>query len=248
VLPIEGCIFLPFLKEHVWRPGCFFSKRFSSFHDRKTMFKRVQAVLSMNEGKPNVTLDYSQFDATVPKAGIVFMLRRLLQPLFEQSRLVDSIFDIMEFYLTKSPLINPCTLELTSRDGGVPSGSGGTNLIDCIWNYLTAVYIICYKMNGISADNLGLIQTNLDLLVMGDDNFIQTHPSMVMDLTVFETHASTIFSLKLNVEKCTPGEYLGFQVVDTASEFGYTPLSKLVGMMICPEKQRSYPGRALRSR
>jgi len=129
---------------------------FSAWVSRAAVDQAVTSMLKSRIRWPILSVDFSQFDASLPND----VIRRLFATLrfwFQGSddrlvRFIEEVFCRTGFYVPGD------YWEPDSRQGGVPSGSVLTNLIDSMGNF----WCVCY-----AAHRLGL--RILDHLLQGDD-------------------------------------------------------------------------------
>lgn len=169
--------------------------------------------------------DFSQFDASVKQKHIHFAFDVLksyfnLEDLVYQDVTVGDIFNIVEDYFTKTPLVFPSpkgpSLVLGKQEG-VPSGSYFTQIVDSIVNY------------ALSVDALNSLSVAYDydhILVLGDDMIAFTRTKV--NLEAFASQMQQ-YGYRCNAAKSgqwmstEPFEFLGrrwkqFKPVRTAQE------------------------------
>ena len=146
-------------------------------------WSRIDVVVNsmLNQAKEHdsnvVSMDFSQFDATVSPA--------LVYPLFEKLGMFRQLKPLLNEFFT-SAIVLPDGMR-TGRVKGVPSGHAWTNFIDCLAN-LTCIYYI--------AERTG--RKVLSATVLGDDSLV------VYDTPVHLDEMSQLASelgLKLNADK-----------------------------------------------
>jgi hypothetical protein len=115
-----------------------------------------------NQGLTIISADYSNFDASVP-AHIIQCVFDLLRYWFTDE--TESRLDVLESSFSTLPLITPDGV-FEGRNGGVPSGSALTNLVDTLVNLIAGKY---------AAKRLGIELMSYE--VLGDDSIFVFKPT-----------------------------------------------------------------------
>lgn len=191
--------------------------------------------------KSHVSIDYSQFDASV-RPDIIHEAFNALRTWYDQDSevypgvTVSKVFDIIERYFICTPIVMPNregkfpTL-VTGKRGGVPSGSYFTSIVDSFANVAAIIAASTRFKFNIGDD---------DLYVLGDDCLFFTNQEV--DMCKLSGFLSSI-GFKTNPSKGSFGpstdriEYLGRT---WRNGFPIRPYSHLTRGSLYPEKYRKY--------
>jgi len=160
------------------------SKVFCAWEGRAAVDAAVHSLL-VPGGKPLVSIDFANFDASIPEP-IIRRVFGIISTWFNRSW-HPHIKYVSDTFCGCGIFTPGGFLEGEGRQGGVPSGSVLTNLIDSLVNYWVMNYAVAYLGGRI-----------LDALVQGDDGvyrFSGTNHSKVADVLLSE------FGMILSVEK-----------------------------------------------
>lgn len=194
--------------------------------------------------KFHTSIDYSQFDASIPP----FMIRHAFSALktwFRASdvvigdKTVDDVFNVIESYFIHTPIVMPSehrypTLVL-GKNGGVPSGSYFTQIVD---SFVNAALIFSV------ADRFKITILDENLYVLGDDCLFFTNQEIGLDKI---GNFVATFGFKCNPAKGSAGlvnqsiEYLGRK---WKNGFPLRPYSDAIRGALYPEKFRRYSDQA----
>lgn len=156
----------------------------------------VVALLEQALGIPNTTtwaFDASAFDQHLNQKLIESVSRYIVQPLFQKGshELIDKL---SEFSMTCG-MVTPNGV-LQGRHYNRPSGSGGTNLLDCLENLV--MFFVCMHRVGAPDEEL----LNMLKQVMGDDGLYNLTESFLPEL---EGTYAQAFGAKVNTAKEVSG-------------------------------------------
>ena len=107
-----------------------------------------------------LAMDYSKFDATIPPM-LIKLAFKIIKHNLELSRKEEELFDRYVTHFCTNGIIMPDGFIYYGRQGGVPSGSVFTSLIDSIVNAILIEY--CMQKGAMLAT---------DYLVLGDDSIV----------------------------------------------------------------------------
>jgi hypothetical protein len=145
---IGGSIMHPLLDALRVLPG------FSAWNTPDDVDVAVTRIMRKAQGRMILSGDYSGFDSSVSRELIAIVFRVIGQWLLSG---YEDRLSLLEEVFATTPIITPDGLR-DGRDGGVPSGSVLTNLVDSLINLLVAHYIAIRA--GCTVD---------DIEVLGDD-------------------------------------------------------------------------------
>jgi hypothetical protein len=141
---------------------------FSAWSTPLDVDNAVTRILKVGEeaGVPIISMDFSAFDSSVPR-GMITLAFDLLRDWY--SEMARERINLLEEIFATVSLVCPDKL-WTGRDGGVPSGSALTNLIDTLINLLVGFY---------ASYRLGVDLIDYELL--GDDSVFVFTPGVAME-------------------------------------------------------------------
>lgn len=198
---IEGSVAKPILSQF---KGGTTSMAFAMTN--KTLGAKILS--ASNSNKRWYSLDASQFDGTIqaPIIKVAFNILRSwydLETIYYDNVTVGEVFDIIEDYFIRTPIVMPTGDREVRGQGilhigkkhGVPSGSYFTQIIDSIANIIVL---------GTLSSRFGFRVDGDTSFVLGDDLLFFTNTSLKLE--EMATYASTTFGMKFNPKKSRIGK------------------------------------------
>lgn len=147
------------------------------------------------ESADRVSLDYSDFDASIP-GWVIRLIISELKEVFDYHPCLEKDFEAIANHHSETPLILPDGRVYLARNG-LPSGVVMTNIIGSIWNWTLLLYAS-------SCDSRLEFDEN-KTMVLGDDGTVMpTVPSY--DYAERLSAVVREFGMVLNALKCAEGE------------------------------------------
>nr|APG78230.1 RdRp [Hubei partiti-like virus 7] len=200
----------------------------------------IHEMLTRRENAVYSMTDWRQFDKTIPP-WLIRDAFRILEELidFEQVVGLDGVpikvraadqrarWQAMVKYFINTPIRNNRGLRFRV-DGGVPSGSCWTNILDSIINALVTRYCVYHNTGALPEEEMYL----------GDDGILVTKG---LDLVAIASIALQCFGLELNTEKS-----YSTQLTENVHFLGYydyggvpwKPQDMLIAQFVMPERKR----------
>lgn len=182
-----------------------------------------------------VCLDYSAFDSCI-SPQLLTHAWRIMKTWF--CNIDDKAWRVIECYFATSPILMPDGYVYSGREGGVPSGSCFTQIIDSIVNALAIRYI--EQRLALNVSHYG---------VLGDDSYISVRGTSVNKLNEVNLQAVrgvlAELGIRLNIRKSEvrePNAAFHFLGVDwNVNHTVHRELTDLLHRIICPERWSSKP-------
>lgn len=184
------------------------------------------------------SLDMSAYDASI-SAKLIHISFGILKTWFDLSQVepitgvkYGKIFDKIEDYFIKTPIVMPDHKLYLGKRHGVPSGSYFTQMIDSIVNV-----IIC----GTISSRFDMNVSKREIFVLGDDLLLWTNRNV--DLEKIASYANNLLHVNLNSKKSTknlwsePVHYLGRVWTNGVPD---QSLDQIIARMVYPERKRKY--------
>lgn len=173
-----------------------------------------------------VGLDYSKFDATIPK-NLLHVAFNIIKTWFSEWDLSRIGFDIVEKYFIYTPIIMPNGHLYTGKNHGIPSGSYFTQVIGSIVNTI---------LLGALLDELGESICYSSILVLGDDSiFPVKKPTSILKMAQILSQ----YGVVINTEKSKFSEkyFLGAYWINGLP---HLPKQQIIEKAVFPESFRHY--------
>jgi hypothetical protein len=184
------------------------------------------------------SIDMSSYDASI-SAKLIHWAFEILRTWYDGDEVepttgltVRQVFDHVEDYFTRTPIVMPDGNLYLGKRHGVPSGSFFTQLIDSIVNVIIA---------GTIGARFNLCLSKSDIFVLGDDLLIWTDRDM--DLDKMARFASQTFGVEFNASKSAKyrsGEKIHYLGRDWVNGVPETSDEAVLARMVYPETFRKY--------
>lgn len=187
---IEEAYFKPLTAAIAGRPG---------FAAWQTESKTMQAVVSLlrqpqpGDGTATWAFDATAFDQHLNGRLIDAVSKWIVQPMFQPGN--QDILERLSRYSKTCGIVTPDGI-LTGRDFNRPSGSGGTNFLDC-WENLVMFIVVALRAGATEREVLAWLKQ-----VMGDDALYNGRADLLEKLAPLYERA---FGAKVSVEKSNLG-------------------------------------------